>query len=305
LINAHYIIALNTIAEVYAGARFGLTMTLSTALLFALGALLLNGLFELVYRLAHRGDMHENSYMVVQTGTVFVCLLVLSSSGIGFELTPTLFLLGIVAGINGWITGWTYLYAMGRGPVAVTSAVRKLGFVVTALLAVFFLDESLSSERIIALAVAALALVVMAWSPDADHRPHPVVFISLFTAGLMTFFHKLAAISGVSVTAFLMVQAGTAHLTSHIACLRGDGYRYRRQLSSYALLTGVVIALMMTFSMYALRNGDAVVIAPILQLGFLVTAPLSFWLFREQVTARKLLGLGVGAAAIVMFAQGQ
>jgi len=173
-------------------------------------------------------------------------------------------------------------------------------------LAVYFLDESISHQRMVALAVAALALVIMAWSPDAVHRPHPVVFVSLFTAGLMTFFHKLAAISDVSVTAFLMVQAGTAHITAHIACLRGGGgYRYRRQLSSYALLTGVVIALMMTFSMYALRNGDAVVIAPILQLGFLVTAPLSFWLFREQVTLRKLLGLGVGAAAIVLFAQGQ
>lgn len=280
-------------------------MILSTALLFALGALLLNGVFELVYRVAHSGHMHENSYMMVQTGTVFLCLLILSSSGIGFELTPSLFLLGLVAGVNGWVTGWTYLYAMGRGPVAVTSAVRKLGFIVTALLAVFILGESLSTQRLIALVVAALALVLMAWSPDADHRPHPVVFVSLFTAGLMIFFHKLAAMSGASVTAFLMVQAGTAHLTAHIACLRGDGYQLRRRLSSYAMLTGAVIAVMMTFSMYALRNGDAVVIAPILQLGFLVTAPLSFWLFREKVTARKLWGLSVGAVAIVMFAQGQ
>lgn len=280
-------------------------MELSTALLFALGALILNGVFELVYRQAHKKQMNENSYMVVQTGIVFLCLFLLSSGGIGFEITPTFFLLGLVAGINGWITGWTFLYAMGRGPVAVTSAVRKLGFVVTALLAVLLLDETLSLQRVIALSVACMALIVMAWSPEAEHRPHPVVFISLFTAGLMTFFHKVAANSGASVTAFLMVQAGTAHLTSHIACFRSGGYNVNRRLTAYAVFSGVAIALMMTFAMYALRNGDAVIIAPILQLGFLVTAPLSFWLFREAVTKRKLFGLVVGTIAIVLFASGQ
>ncbi len=274
------------------------------ALFFAIGALVLNGVYELVYRAAHQKGMNENSYMLIQTGTVFLCLLLFSSGGIGFQLEVSIFFLGLLSGIIGLVTGWTFLYAMGRGPLAVTSAIRKLGFVVTAVLAVIFLDETLTVQRLIALFVACIALLVMGWSSNIAHRPHPMVFITLFSAGLMTFIHKLVAITGVSVTAFLMVQAGTAHLSSHILCIKGDGYQMNRRLFFYALLSGGIIAVMMTLGMYALRHGDAIVIAPILQLGFLVTAPLSFLLFREVITWQKLFGIVVGTLAIVLFTRG-
>lgn len=276
----------------------------NSAIVFAVGALVLNGVYELTYRFAHRKGMNENSYMLIQTGAVFVCLLLLSGGGIGFDLNMPLFFLGIFSGIIGVITGWSYLYAMGRGPLAVTSAIRKLGFIVTALLAVLLLHEELSAQRLIALSVACVALIVMGWSSQAAHRPHPMVFVTLFSAGLMTFLHKVVAVSGVSVTAFLMVQAGTAHLSSHVLCMKRDGYQISRRILGFALLSGIIIAAMMTLGMYALMHGDAVVIAPILQLGFLVTAPFSFLLFRETITWQKVFGIVVGALAIVLFARG-
>ncbi|MDH5672467.1 MAG: hypothetical protein OEZ06_09985 [Myxococcales bacterium] len=54
--------------------------------------------------------------------------------------------------------------------------------------------------------------------------------------------------------------------------------------------------------MYALRAGKALVIAPIPQLGFLVTALLSFVFMREPVSGRKSVGLALSAAAIGSFA---
>jgi drug/metabolite transporter (DMT)-like permease len=100
-----------------------------------------------------------------------------------------------------------------------------------------------------------------------------------------------------------MMQSGTAHLTSHALCLRRGGYRVTRTTVGYALSTGLMASTAMLCGIFALRHGEAVVIAPILQLGFLVSAPLSFVLIREPVTGRKLAGLALGAAAVVVFAR--
>ena len=53
--------------------------------------------------------------------------------------------------------------------------------------------------------------------------------------------------------------------------------------------------------MLALRGTEAVVVAPLLQLSFLITAAASFLLFGEPVGARKLVGIALGALAMWVF----
>ena len=271
---------------------------------FVLGSMLLAGSVELIYRIAHRQKMHEPSYMLVQSGLVFTSLLVIGLSGVGFSITPVMMALGACSGVLGYLTGWSHLYAIGRGPVSVTSALRRLSFIVTGGLAMLFLDEALTLTKLGALGLAVLATPVMALGPDAKQRPHPMIFLTIFTAGSMAFGHKLAGEAGVSSSAFLMCQSGTAHLISHAICLRGGGYQLTRRMAGFGLLTGAMIAATMTLAVYALRNGDAVVIAPMLQMSFLFTAPASFLLFREPVTGRKVLGILFGVAAVLAFAMG-
>jgi len=150
--------------------------------------------------------------------------------------------------------------------------------------------------------VATLALVSMASGVDANTRPHPVIYVTLVTGGVIAYIHKLAAVADVSASAFLMMQSGTAHLTAHAVVLRRGGYHWARSTIQFALLTGSIIGVAMLLGVYALRHAEALVIAPILQLGFLVSAPLSFLVIGEPVTARKLFGLLLGAAAIGAFA---
>ena len=141
---------------------------------FIVASLVLVGSVELVYHVAHRRPMHEPSYMVVQTGTVFLTLAVIGVLGAGFSLTPRMAGLGVVNGLLGYATGWAQLYAIGRGPVSLTAAIRRLSFIVTGLLAVLFLGETLTAAKAVAVALAALATLVMS-SGDADGggRPHP------------------------------------------------------------------------------------------------------------------------------------
>jgi transporter family protein len=178
---------------------------------------------------------------------------------------------------------------------------RRLSFVITSLLAILFLNEQLNAPKAVGTLLAASALMIIAWTKDQSNRPHRTAYITFVCIGLMGFIHKLAAIAGVSPSAFLMIQAGTAHLGTHLFSLKWGGYNFTRSLVRYGILAGVLIALTMVFGIYALRHGDAVVIAPILQLGFLVNAPLSFVFLGEPATKRKIVGFLLGAVAILCF----
>lgn len=268
---------------------------------YALAALVLHGIYNLAFKQAHKQTLHEPTYMVVQSASVFLTLASMGAVGLGFDITPVMAGLGVLGGVLGYLTGWSLLYAIGRGPPSITAALRNLSFIVTAALSVAFLHESLSTRRLVALALAALAIYVMGRGGGAAGRPHPLIFLTLLVAGAMGFVHKLAAIAGVSASAFLMCQSATAHVGAHVVCHASGGYRWSSRLVRFALMTGAMAATNMTLGVYALRGADAVVITPILQLGFLVTAPGSFWLFDEPITRNKLLGLGLGAAAIVIF----
>ncbi|MDD9971601.1 MAG: EamA family transporter [Myxococcales bacterium] len=258
-------------------------------------------MYNLLFRMAHQQPLHEPTYMVVQSGAVFASLLLMGASGLGFRLNAAMAALGVVSGVLGYVTGWSMLYALGRGPTSVTVAIRHLSFVITAGLSVLFLDEGLTVARLVALGMAGTAFFVMGGERNETGRPHPIIWLTLLTAGGMSFFHKLAAMAGVSASAFLMCQSGTAHITAHLVCMRQGGYRLGHRIVGFALTTGAMIAVAMTFGLHALRHADAVVISPMLQLGFLITAPGSFWLFGEPVTVRKVCGLGLGAFAVILF----
>ncbi len=55
--------------------------------------------------------------------------------------------------------------------------------------------------------------------------------------------------------------------------------------------------------MEALARGEASVVVPIAQLGFVVTALLGVIVMREAVTGRKLLGIGLAIAALASLAR--
>lgn len=270
---------------------------------YILGSLVLNASVELWFRVAHREAIHETTYMVAQSALVFLTLGAIGVSGVGFSLTPQLAALGVLNGLLGYVTGWSHLYAIGRGPVSVTSALKRLSFVVTGVLAIVFLGEALTLAKGAALALAVLAVLVMAGGAR-DQRPHPMVLLTIATAGVMAFGHKIGAAAGVSSSAFLMCQSGTAHLVSHVVCLRSGGYRFNPRLVRFAVLTGATIAGAMTLAMVALRQADAVVVVPLLQLGFLLTAPASFLFFGEPMGRRKVIGILLGLGAVLFFGIG-
>jgi uncharacterized membrane protein len=70
----------------------------------------------------------------------------------------------------------------------------------------------------------------------------------------------------------------------------------------YAAAAAVVLAGATVFLLRGIAGGQASVLVPIAQMGFLVAALLGIFFLRERVTLRKAAGLGCALAALAVLA---
>jgi uncharacterized membrane protein len=80
--------------------------------------------------------------------------------------------------------------------------------------------------------------------------------------------------------------------------------RPSRAALRYAPRAAIVLAFAFAFLVESLARGEASVVVPIAQMGFVVTALLGFLFLREPFTARKGAGLVAALAALASLASG-
>ena len=80
--------------------------------------------------------------------------------------------------------------------------------------------------------------------------------------------------------------------------------RPSRAAWSYAPVAAVLLVIAFIFFAKGLKSGEASVVVPVAQMGFVVTALLGFLLLREPFTARKGAGLAAALVALVCLAKG-
>jgi len=73
----------------------------------------------------------------------------------------------------------------------------------------------------------------------------------------------------------------------------------------YAPVAAFVLAGAFVFLVESLARGEASVLVPIAQMGFVVTAVLGFFFLAEPFTLRKGAGLAAALAALASFAYGR
>jgi drug/metabolite transporter (DMT)-like permease len=72
----------------------------------------------------------------------------------------------------------------------------------------------------------------------------------------------------------------------------------------YSAPAAIVLVTAFVLLAHGLQQGPASVLVPVAQMSFVFTALLGATLFREPLNARKLAGLLIAAAALVLFALG-
>jgi len=282
-------------------------MTLGTE--YALLAMLLLGLADLVYKRGAAAGVPAHQFLMVQAWC-FTPAVVLVGLVTGTLEPDGSMGWGMLAGLFVFVALYNFARSLKLGSVSLVAPIFRLSFTVTAVLAVLILGEPLTAYRLagLALALAAVWLLLGAEAgavpaTGAVRRSLAQAVIAMAAMGVANFLYKVGALSGGSPATFISGQAATfLPLATAFAWRVDGGLRTTRAAWIHAGAAAALFLLALILLFESLARGEATVLVPISQMGFVVTAAFGLAFLGEPFTLRKGTGLAFAVAALACLA---
>ena len=283
---------------------------MSESIAYALGALLLYGVADFVYKRGAAAGAQPHQFLMVQTWffTSLALLYGLVTRSLAFG-PGTLW--GAAAGVLVVVGYYNFAWSLRHGSVSTHATIFRLSFAVTAALAVLILGEALTPAKIAGLALALVAVWLLLAAPDSTGRRDgrereslARVLVATLAVGVATFTYKLGLRAGASPVSLVAAQGLVAVTLATVFAARLDrGVRPSHAALLHAPVAAVLLVTAFILLAKGLQGGEASVIVPIAQMGFVVTALLGFLLLREPFTPRKGAGLVAALGALAALAR--
>jgi len=279
---------------------------------YALGAMLLYGVADYVYKRGASAGAPPHQFLMVQTWffSSLALLYGLVSDTLAFNAGA---LWGAAAGVLVVVGYYNFAYSLRAGSISANATIFRLSFAVTVALAVLVLGEPLTAPKLAGLALVFVAVWLLlaapatgGGAPDRQIRSSLVrVLIATAAVGVASFAYKLGLREGARPIALVVAQGAVAvTLSTAFAAYLDHGIRPSRAAWNHAPVAAVLLVVAFTFLAKGLERGEASVVVPVAQMGFVVTALLGFVLLREPFTLRKGAGLAAALAALASLARG-
>ena len=279
---------------------------------YALAAMLLFGIGDLIYKRGAAAGAQPHHLQMVQSWLFLptVAAYGLFTGSLQFSAAAAIW--GGLAGVFALTGFYNFAHSLKSGPVSINAPIFRLSFVITAALAVLLLREPLTAYKIagIALALAAVWLLLGAPPPGGATRRETLsslvrVLIATAAIGIGNFIYKYGVRAGATPASLIVAQSVVfVALSAALVGALDRRIRPSRAALRYAPAAGFVLALAVVFMVESLVRGEASVLVPIAQMGFVVAALLGFLLLREPFTLRKGAGLAAALAALGSLAHG-
>lgn len=275
----------------------------------ALAAMIFLGLVDLVYKRGAAAGVQAHQLLMVQAWC-FAPAVTLFGLATGTLAPEAALLWGMGAGLFVFVALYNFARSLQRGAVSTVAPIFRLSFTVTALLAVLVLGEPLTAYKSAGLALALVAVWLLlgtetrAASAAGTARLALVqAVIAMAAMGVANFFYKMGALTGGSPATFITGQAATFLPLATIFAWRMDrGLRTTRAAWTHAGTAAALFLLALVLLFESLERGEAIVLVPISQMGFVVTAAFGLGFLGEPFTARKGAGLAFALAALACLA---
>ena len=271
----------------------------------ALGSMVALGLVDLVYKRGTAAGIEAHHFLMLQ-GWCFLPAIMLYGLATGTLEIAGYMLWGMAAGLFVFIALYHFALALRSAPVSAVAPVFRLSFTVTAALAIVLLGEPLTGWKLAGLA-AALCAVRLLLGSDASAAPagaaRPALaraLIAMAAMGVANFLYKVGAAAGGYPATFVSGQALLFTPLATVFVWRRDGkIRTPRNAWRYGATTAALFLLALVMMFESLALGEASVLVPITQMGFVVTAAIGVLFLKETLTLRK--GAGIAFALVALF----
>jgi len=281
------------------------------ALAYALGSMLCYSLADLLYKRAAGSGVRAHHFIAVQAWVFAPSVLIygVAARALAFGWTS---LWGAAAGALIFTGFYNFAAALKCGAVSVYAPIFRLNFIVTAACAIALLDEPLTPYKNAGLALAVLAVWLLLGARDTAAGASPVrrvplvqVLIATLAVGAANLFYKIGLNGGATPETLLVAQAAVFITLATATVWKREGrVGPPRAAWRYAPAAALLLVLAFVLLLHALARGEASVLVPVAQMGFIVTAVAGFVFFNEACTVRKLAGLAAALSALVFLASG-
>ena len=214
---------------------------------------------------------------------------------------PGAFALSLLMALTFWVT----TEATRRGPVGLVAPLTSLSPAITATLAIAVLGERPPSLALVGIAASVLAGGLLAYRPAAPGALAGwlgLALVSLALQGFGAFFAKVV-VTGPGPTD-LLVTSAAVQLAVGAFIARREPIATERP-SRAGLVTTLILAMAAVATigyLYALSEGPASVIVPLVATSPALGGLLGIVLLRERATGRQLAGIALGASAALLLA---
>jgi transporter family protein len=276
----------------------------------ALGAMIFLGLADLAYQRGAAAGVQPHYFLMGQA--LYFAPLILAYGLVTGTLAPgPAFLWGMGAGVFVFVALYHFASALRRGSVSIVAPIFRLSFTVTVALAVILLGEPFTAWKAagLALTLGAVWLLLAEGSAGPSTgtlRPALMhALVAMAAMGVANFLYKVGATSGGTPATFIAGQASVfLPLSTAFAWITDRGLRPPRALwlPSAGAACSFLVALILLFE--SLERGEASVLVPITQMGFVVTAAFGVMILKEPLRRRKAAGLACAVAALAALARG-
>jgi drug/metabolite transporter (DMT)-like permease len=222
-----------------------------------------------------------------------------------FEVRAALW--GVFAGAIVMLANALLIESLAGINVSLGSTIYRLNTIAVVILAVAFLGEALTAPKLggVLLGVAAVILLYQRGGRGGSDRLLLFsVWLAVAASLLRAAFGILSKIglSGGTEPFLFTVYVGAGWTLAAIAygAARRQPIGAIRDVLAYALASGVLVCLVVSFLLLGLRAGEASIVIPIANMSFVVALLISAACGMENITPRKLLAVAAAALAIFL-----
>ncbi|OED34871.1 hypothetical protein AB833_31795 [Chromatiales bacterium (ex Bugula neritina AB1)] len=282
---------------------------IATAGLLALLCLAASGLLDLVFKLYTR-QKHSIGLLVFGVGSVWFILhgTYVYATGSVLAFDPLTWRYGLLAAVAVTASNIVLLECLSRMPISTASTIYRLNTIPLVLLAMLFLGEQLSPVKGAGILVGLVTVLLLyqsaaisEFSRSQSMRYLALIIMAACIRALYGIFTKAGIASGADANS-MMLLASIGWISGGFlyAGLREKTVQIMPGMMRYIVTAGVLVFAVVWLLTTALTFGDASVVIPIANMGFIAAFLFSLVLRLEVLTPRKLLAVLSAVVSIVL-----
>ena len=277
---------------------------------YAVVAMVCYGLSDFIYKQAASAGIRGDHFLMAQ-GWFFCPLVILYALATHTLVLDPVALWGSLAGVFIFIGFHYFIRSLITGSVSTNASIFRMNFIVTVFLVVALLGEPLTPSKIAGLVLALLATwLLVGAGANVDRTPKEArrrsliqVAVATLAFGTSNFFHTVGLRHGAAPEMLAVAQAALFMPLATVAVYFTDRKLWTPLVTfKYGATAAVMLFGATIFLLHGVANGQASVLVPIAQMGFIIAALLGISILRERVTIRKAVGLVSALAALAVLA---